>query len=190
MTVAAAAAANVGPARAPGLARRLACFVYEGVLLFGVVMVTGLVYGLATDQRHALAGATGLKATLFVVLGVYFVYFWSRPGQTLAMKTWRLRLVDAEGRAPTAARALLRYLLAWLWFLPALAWVGLSGLRSGGVTAAIVTTGVLAYAGLAFLRADRQFFHDAVCGTRVLDASPRASAAAPAPAPAPGDPPR
>lgn len=166
---AAAQAANDGPVRAPGLMRRLACFVYEGVLLFGVVMVTGLVYGLATNQRHALNGANGLKATLFVVLGLYFVYFWSRQGQTLAMKTWNLRLTDAKGRAPSAARALLRYLLAWLWFLPALALVSLSGLKSGGATAAIVTTGVLAYAGLALLRADRQFFHDVVCGTRVLD---------------------
>ncbi|MFO1288350.1 MAG: RDD family protein [Rubrivivax sp.] len=179
MTAAAAtAAANARPARAPGLARRLACFVYEGVLLFGVVMVTGFVYGLATDQRHALAGTNGLKATLFIVLGVYFVYFWSRHGQTLAMKTWSLRLAAADGRAPGTARALLRYLLAWLWFLPALALVGLSGLKSGGATTAIVTSGVLAYAGLALLRADRQFFHDVVCGTRVLDTR---AAAAPAP---------
>lgn len=148
----------------------MACFVYEGVLLFGLVMLTGLAYGLATNQRHALAGALGLKVTLFVVLAAYFIYFWSRHGQTLAMKTWGLRLADVEGRAPGAARALARYLLAWLWFLPALALVGLGGLRSGGATAAIVATGALAYAGLALLRADRQFFHDVLCGTRVLDA--------------------
>jgi uncharacterized RDD family membrane protein YckC len=74
---------------APGLRRRLACFVYEGVLLFGVVMVAGLVYGIATGQRHALVGTTGLQVFTFVVLGCYFVFLWSRSGQTLAMQTWQ-----------------------------------------------------------------------------------------------------
>ena len=41
---------------------------------------------------------------MFVVLGIYFVWFWSR-GQTLAMKTWHIRLVDAQGRpSPNCAR--------------------------------------------------------------------------------------
>ncbi|MBC7939239.1 MAG: RDD family protein, partial [Chitinophagaceae bacterium] len=77
---------------APGLMRRLACFVYEGVLLFGVVMLAGLLYGVLTDQRHALVGSTGLQVFVFLVLGLYFVWFWSRHGQTLAMRTWHLRV--------------------------------------------------------------------------------------------------
>ncbi len=158
--------------QAPGLARRLAAFLYEGVLLFGVVWIVGTVYGVVTNQRHALVGALGLKVTLFVVLGLYFVYFWSRHGQTLAMKTWHLRVVARDGRPPAWPRAALRYLLAWLWFLPALAWVALWGLKGGAVTTAIVVAGVLAYAALARLRPDRQFFHDVLSGTRIVDARP------------------
>ena len=63
---------------APRLARRLAAFVYEGVLLFGVLMLAGYVYSGLTQQRHALQGKTGLQAFLFVVLAVYFGWFWSR----------------------------------------------------------------------------------------------------------------
>ena len=41
-------------ARAPGLARRLAAFIYEGVLLFGVTMIAGYLFSSLTQQRHAL----------------------------------------------------------------------------------------------------------------------------------------
>ena len=174
MTGASASAAEPPPAP-PTVARRLAAFFYEGVLLFGLVMVIGLVYALVTNQRHALVGAPGLRLTLFVVLGLYFVYFWSHQGQTLAMKTWHLRVLARNGEPPGPSRAAARYLLAWLWFLPALAAVNFSGLRSGGAATAIVIAGMLAYAALARLRSDRQFLHDVVCGTCIVDARPTRS---------------
>ena len=52
-------AAPLQPAT-PGLARRLAAMAYEGVLLFGVLMVAGWLYSSLTQQRHALQGKTGL----------------------------------------------------------------------------------------------------------------------------------
>lgn len=175
-----AAAPAAGP-QVPSVGRRLAAFMYEGVLLFGIVWITGFVYGVATNQRHALKGALGLQATLFLVLGLYFVYFWSRQGQTLAMRTWRMRLVGPDGRPPGPARATVRYLLAWLWFLPALAVVGLSGLTRGGAIATVVVVGALAYASLARLRADRQFLHDVVCRSRIIDTREQPSSDPPGP---------
>lgn len=165
MTASAQASAD---APTPGLARRLACLVYEGVLLFGVVMTAGLVYGLATDQRHALQGTPGLQAVLFVVIGAYFVFFWSRRGQTLAMQTWRIRLVTGDARAPSPLRAAMRYVLAWLWFLPALVALWLTGLKGTLPSMVTLVAGVLAYAGLTRLHPDRQFLHDALCGTRLV----------------------
>lgn len=159
-------------ATVPGIRRRLACFLYEGVLLFGVWMAVGLVYGVLTRQTHALSGRHGLQAVVFVALGVYFVYFWTRSGQTLAMQTWRIRLVTRSGARVSAARAACRYLLAWLWFLPALAGWWLSGLKVGGATFFALTIGVLTYAALARLHPDRQFWHDAVCGTRLVTWQP------------------
>jgi uncharacterized RDD family membrane protein YckC len=153
---------------APGLLRRLACFLYEGVLLFGVVMMAGLAYGVLTQQRHALVGATGLQVLLFFVLGAYFVYFWSRKGQTLAMLTWHIRLVTADGLAVPPFRAAARYLLSWLWFVPALAVVHFWGLHGGWAIFCAVLTGLLAYALLTKLQPDRQYWHDAVCHTRLV----------------------
>lgn len=159
-----------GPAAAPtpGVFRRLAAFLYEGVLLFGIVMLAGLFYGVVTQQRHALVGSTGLQAFLFGVLGLYFTYFWSRSGQTLAMLTWHMRLVTVQGHPVRPLRAVLRYLLSWLWFLPALALVQAAGLKGGWPVSGVVIVGVLVYAALARLHPDRQFLHDAICGTRLV----------------------
>ncbi len=152
----------------PSVRRRLACFVYEGVLLFGVVMIAGLLYSVLTEQRHALQGRLGMMVFLAFVFGLYFVYFWTRSGQTLAMLTWHIRLVTATGQPVGVLRALARYLLAWLWFLPALAAVHFSGLTGGWTAFGAVLAGVLAYAALARLHPNRQYWHDAVCGTRLI----------------------
>ncbi len=163
--------ANLGGtvgAPTPGVWRRLAAFLYEGVLLFGVVMLSGLFYGVVTQQRHALVGSAGLQAFLFGVLGLYFVVFWTRSGQTLAMLTWHIRLVTVDGHPVRPLRAVVRYLLAWLWFLPALGLVQVAGLKGGWPVSAVVVAGVLAYAALARLHPNRQFLHDALCGTRLI----------------------
>ena len=54
-----------------------------------------------TQQHHALQGQTGLQVFVFVVLAIYFVTFWSRGGQTVAMRAWHVRLVTAGGAAVT-----------------------------------------------------------------------------------------
>jgi uncharacterized RDD family membrane protein YckC len=158
------------PLRTPSVRRRLAAFVYEGVLLFGVVMAAGFVWSLATQQRHALLGRHGLQALLFVVLGLYFAWFWSHGGQTVALKAWRIRLVRSDGSAVSTTRAAVRYLLAWLWFAPALLAVWLAGLRGAGAITGVVAAGVLAFAALARLHPSRQFLHDVLCGTRLIEA--------------------
>lgn len=156
----------------PGLPRRMASFLYEGVLLFGVVMIGGYLFSSLTQQRHALQGTYGLRAFLFVLIGIYFVWFWSRGGQTVAMKTWNIRLVRADGRPVPQWLALCRYVACWLWFLPALATAWLADLRSGLEVTALLVVGVWAYALLARLHPQRQFWHDALCGTRLVDSRP------------------
>lgn len=152
----------------PALRRRLACFVYEGVLLFGVVTITGLVWSVLTNQRHALSGQHGLQAAVFIVLGLYFVGFWSTRGQTLPMQTWHIRLLSKSGKPVSRSRALGRYLAAWLWFMPALLGLWLAGLSSGGLAFLVMLAGVLAWAALALLHPQQQFLHDALCGTRLV----------------------
>jgi uncharacterized RDD family membrane protein YckC len=150
----------------PSLARRMACWLYEGMLLFGVVFISGYLFSSLSQTRHAMDNRLGLQAFLFLVLGIYFTWFWSR-GQTLAMKTWHIRATDSAGRPLTQARALLRYVLSWLWFLPPLLATlpfGLPALEVG-----VLTVGwIIVWALLSRFHPQRQFWHDALAGTRLI----------------------
>lgn len=142
------------------------------MLLFGVVVIAGYLYGALTQQRHALQGQHGLQAFVFLVMGIYFTWFWSAGRQTLAMKTWHIRLVDRAGQTLSQPRAALRYLLSWLWFLPALAGAGLAGHTDGGRVSLWLGAGVLANILLARFLPNRQYLHDRLAGTQLVDARP------------------
>lgn len=157
---------------APSLKRRLAALVYEGILLFGVGMAATFAYSSLTEMRHALQGRTGLMTFLYAVCAVYFVWFWTHGGQTVATKAWHLRVVDSHGRPVTALRALARFVLSSVaWFLAAPSIAQYAGLPTGGVVG-VAAFWVLAYAGAARLNPGGQFWHDVVCGTRLVDARP------------------
>jgi uncharacterized RDD family membrane protein YckC len=151
---------------APSLWRRMACWLYEGMLLFGVVFIAGYLFGALSQTRHALDHRHGLQAFIFLVLGIYFTWFWSR-GQTLAMKTWHLRLVDRQGLAVSQTRALARYFLSWLWFLPPLGLRIISDMPAAQVS--VLALGWIAiWALLSRFHSERQFLHDALAGTRLV----------------------
>ena len=154
---------------APSLPRRLACFAYEGVLLFGVLMISGYLFSALTQQRNAMVGRTSLQWFIFIVLAIYFGWFWSRGGQTVAMKAWHLRVVDRHGAPVSQLRALSRYLLAWMWFVPALCALYVWHVQSAPVMLGALACGVLGYAALSVLHPQRQFWHDVAAGTRLID---------------------
>lgn len=157
---------------APSVRRRLACFLYEGVLLFGVVMIAGYLFSSLTQQRHALQGRHELQAFMFLVLGIYFVWFWSRGGQTLAMKTWHIRLLSADGTPASQWRALGRFFASWVWFLPSLSVIWLFDWHGSAAIFGAMTAWALVYAGLSRLHPRRQYWHDAICGTQLVSWRP------------------
>ena len=180
-----ARAADAPPHAADGLrdaplTRRMACFAYEAMILFGVGLIPGAVGALlvrllgAETARHE-EGA--LRAIAFVVYGVYFVWFWSKSGQTLPMQTWHVRVVTDSGARLTQPRALARYLLACAWVVPGWAVGTLAGWRGWPMLAAVGANAVL-YAVAAGLRRDGRFWHDVVCRTRLVawHAAPRHAA--------------
>ncbi len=137
------------PLQAPSAARRLACALYEALILAALVLV-------ATFPFLALAGdsTTGfrrhlLQAWVVLVVGAYLVGFWTRGGQTLAMKTWRIRVESADGGPVRPVQAVRRYVLAW---------IGAAALGLGFLW--------------AFLDRDGQFLHDRLARTRLVDTRP------------------
>jgi uncharacterized RDD family membrane protein YckC len=106
-------------------------------VLFGVLVA--LAGGLATatgnggqnSQNAALSGAFGGIFILFYLVAIavsigYWVYFWGTTGSTLAMRLFRLRVVDAQtGGSIGIPRAIVRWLMTivntwacyigWIW---------------------------------------------------------------------------
>ena len=144
----------------------MACWAYEGLLMFGVVFLAGYLFGTLSQTRNGMDNRNALQGFLFVIFGIYFVWFWAK-GQTLAMKTWDIRVVDSQGQPITQKRALLRYALSWLWFLPPLIFTWALGLP--GKQGAVLAVGwVVVWAVLARFQRNRQFWHDAWAGTQLV----------------------
>ena len=154
----------------PSLWRRMACWAYEGILIFGVWFIAGYLFGTLSQTRNALDNRHALQGFLFVIFGIYFIWFWAK-GQTLAMKTWNIRVVDEQGQAITQLRAALRYVLSYLWLLPPLAVAAAFNL-TGGQVAAIAIAWVVAWAILSRFHPTGQFWHDALAGTRLVSSGP------------------
>ena len=166
------------PFRRPSIVRRLASMLYESLLLLGVLAVLLILPHLLLGAlAHRLAAPVIVQAHGFLVMLIYCLWFWSNGRQTLAMKTWHIRIVDLRGQPPSQARALLRYLLSWLWFLPPLVLIAPLHLSAGEV--AVLAFGwVWIWALLSRFHPQGQFWHDAWAGTRLIDVRPAPATAA------------
>ena len=124
---------------------RMAVMVYELLLVTAVVFVASFLIIPVVGEMHAPWQRHLFQVYILGVLFAYFSAFWLRSGQTLAMKTWRIRLVQQNGDTLTLIQAVLRFVLALLGLL-------------------------LAGAGFwwAWFDRDRQFLHDRIVGTRLI----------------------
>jgi uncharacterized RDD family membrane protein YckC len=163
----------------PSIKRRLITMVYETFLLLAVEMLAVALFLVVTRNNHAPVFQYAMKVWLFVVTGAYFVWGWTNSGHTLAMKTWRMQVVTHGGARLPLTTAIVRYLLAWGWFLPALLACMALGLKDKAAIGTAVAVGILAWGLTAFLDRDRQFLHDRLAGTRLVLLPKRTKASAP-----------
>ena len=105
---------------APTIKRRIALNLYEMLVLFGVLALTFLVPHLTIGVLFEVtAPSTILMAHLYLVLAFYFMWYWTKTGQTLAMQTWRIQLVSEDGSIMKRSQALMRFAIGSLWLIPA-----------------------------------------------------------------------
>ncbi len=110
-----------------GLFRRLAALMYDTLIIIAILMIAagvivatlfamnaaGLIgYGEYVDASDLLTNHpvwnvlyTGYLAAVWVG---FIVFFWTRAGQTLGMRAWKLRVQNEDGSLITSTQALIR----------------------------------------------------------------------------------
>ncbi len=123
----------------------MAASVYDLLLLAGLLMLVGFVVVVARAGEAVPAGAWWFQLLVLGVTAIFYAGFWSRGGQTLGMRSWRLQVVMANGAPPTFAISLLRF---------------------AGALLSVAALGL----GLLWMLVDRERrgWHDLLSGTRVI----------------------
>lgn len=132
----------------PGLARRSAAMGYDALLLVAVLFVATAVLMPFTGGEAIHPNDVWYTVYLVVVSFGYFGWFWTHGGQTLGMRSWRLRLVGVGENGASWRQALVRFVgacFSWLAFGAGFVWL-------------LVDT-------------DRLTWHDRVSKTRIVDVS-------------------
>ncbi|MEK6592137.1 MAG: RDD family protein [Pseudomonadota bacterium] len=131
-----------------GLAQRALALVYETLLLIAVLFAGAMPFLMLLQDVDPPLARLLLQLYLLMLCGVYYIWQWLRGGQTLPMKTWRVKLITRDGGPLTMRHGLYRYLFA------------LAGL-------ALFGAGFL----WALIDRDKQFLHDRLAGTRIVAVS-------------------
>jgi uncharacterized RDD family membrane protein YckC len=138
-------------------------FVYEGIILFGVIWFAGYVFSSLTHyqaQRGNIALHHAFQVFTGLIFGLYFSWFWAAGRRTLPMKTLSLDLVSQQGESLSLLRAILRYATGLILFL---------------IVMALAQQVHLALIGLmfvpfiyCFIDAEKRSLIDVIAGTRLV----------------------
>jgi len=102
----------------PGAARRLLAMVYEMLPVFAIAFIATMAVVRFMPEDHVPIATTWYRAYLLAVIGAYYVVGWKLGGQTLGMRPWKLAVVAADRGSLTWSRAIVRYLVALVGWLP------------------------------------------------------------------------
>ena len=129
----------------PGFWRRTVSFLYESFLLLAVIFIASFIFHLVFRDPDASYFRPLYQFYLLIVMGYYFTWFWTHGGQTLALQTWKMRIVTVDGKQLDKRKAIIRYALAVM------------GILCFGI-------------GIFWALFDRnhQFLHDRLGGTQII----------------------
>ena len=115
----------------PGLIKRLAVIIYDGMLLAGLLFAAfALIFAIFLIFPEAVNSNPAIKlfkfSLLIVVAFFFYGWFWVNGGQTLGMKAWHLYLVNDDGKYITWKTAAIRFqmaIISWAFIGLGFAWI-------------------------------------------------------------------
>ena len=125
--------------------RRTLCLIYDFLLFLAIWFVASLIFIMIVQDTNFAYFKPIYQFYSLSVIGIYFIWFWTHGGQTLAMQTWKMRVVAKNGSALSMKQAITRYIFAVI------------GITSFGI-------GII----WALFDRDQQFLHDRLAGTRII----------------------
>lgn len=158
----------------PHFWRRVSCSLYEQLVLLGVIALTFLLPNLALGILFGVSLPSWVTFLyLYGVLGVYFVWYWTKSGQTLAMQTWRIRIIDLHGHTLTRKQAMWRYVYGSLWIIPCVGLQWVFHLQKWQIIEMLFTTALFLWPLSIYLdrcvSGDRQSIPDRLARTRLVE---------------------
>jgi uncharacterized RDD family membrane protein YckC len=111
---------DIDNAVAPSLWRRLVAIFYDIWLVAAIWLLGATADTLVRAGLEVGSADFHLPLQLYLLISpaVFFSWFWTHGGQTLGMRSWRLRLLDSGGEPVTLKQSLVRYGAALLSLLP------------------------------------------------------------------------
>lgn len=112
------------PSKSAGLFRRIGALFYDWLLIVALWFVlTAFLLPLTGGEALPEQGPWhwAYQGVLVLVALGFYLAFWRKGGQTLGMRAWRVRLVDAQGGTPSLNAMLRRA----LWAVPSWSLLGL-----------------------------------------------------------------
>jgi uncharacterized RDD family membrane protein YckC len=116
---------DLSHAQKPSVLRRLGALFYDALLLLAVLMVANAIVVIPYEVisghpvYESFVPLTLMRLYLLVVIGAFYVYFWTHGGQTLGMKAWRLQVIAQDGEAVGFNAAVKRFAWSILSLIPA-----------------------------------------------------------------------
>ncbi|QWD64939.1 RDD family protein [Polynucleobacter sp. MWH-UH2A] len=159
---------------APQFWRRVSCCLYEQLVLLGVIAFTFLLPNLGLGILFGVSLPSWLTFLyLYSVLGIYFVWYWTKSGQTLAMQTWRIRMIGGNGFNLTRRQAIWRYVYGSLWIVPCVFLQWIFHLEKWQIIEMLFSVALFFWPLSIFLDsrspAERQSLPDRMAGSRLVE---------------------
>ena len=94
------------------LLRRFGAILYDSLLLITILFIASFLVVIPFNIKPDNTFFFLYQAYIFIVAFIFFAWFWTHNGQTLGMRTWKMKVVTEDGNAITWGKCLIRYAVA------------------------------------------------------------------------------